>query len=304
MVAQAVAARMEAELFEPQKAQQKDTSVIKYKDSIESKEPFQAFGNDGLTFWDFLDIVNPLQHIPVISTLYRSITGDEIDPGAKIAGGTLYGGPIGAISSLIDIAIDMSTGKDIGEHMLALVKNSAKPNRTANQTLGNKTSETRSKINYSDFSNPYLATNRTPKSSVHASTFKAEPSIIQIDVVKYQNPRHVRADHAQLLRTALVQIRPQTGPKLDVNEVGRHVLEQPPTTTLSNFGNLQNIEHVKHVAMSEKMFPGSFSIYSQNHSSPKESYLALHTRLKEVNAAYNKVNNNLASPFIRNGIDR
>jgi hypothetical protein len=52
------------------------------------------------------------------------------------------------------------------------------------------------------------------------------------------------------------------------------------------------------------MFPGSFSIYSQNHSSPKESYLALHTRLKEVNAAYNKVNNNLASPFIRNGIDR
>src|SRR5262245_34046554 len=27
-----------------------------------------------------IDIVNPLQHIPVISTLYRRITGDEISP--------------------------------------------------------------------------------------------------------------------------------------------------------------------------------------------------------------------------------
>jgi len=53
--------------------------------------------------------------------LYRSITGDEIDPAAKIAGGTLYGGPIGAIASLIDVAVEHGTGKDIGEHALAMV---------------------------------------------------------------------------------------------------------------------------------------------------------------------------------------
>ena len=47
------------------------------------------FGKDGFTFLDFLDMVNPLHHIPIVSTLYQSITGDTIDPGAKIVGGTL-----------------------------------------------------------------------------------------------------------------------------------------------------------------------------------------------------------------------
>lgn len=45
------------------------------------------FGDDGLNFWDFLDIINPLQHIPVISTIYRQITGDEIGAAAKVIGG-------------------------------------------------------------------------------------------------------------------------------------------------------------------------------------------------------------------------
>ena len=71
-----------------------------------------------LTFWDFLDIINPLQHIPGISSLYRAVTGDEIGSVAKIAGGTLFGGPLGAASSLIDVAVNVSTGKDIGEHAL------------------------------------------------------------------------------------------------------------------------------------------------------------------------------------------
>ena len=30
------------------------------------------------SFWDFLDIINPLQHIPIVSNIYRSLTGDEI----------------------------------------------------------------------------------------------------------------------------------------------------------------------------------------------------------------------------------
>ena len=41
---------------------------------------FHAFGPDGFTFLDMLDIINPLQHIPVVSTLYRAITGDTIEP--------------------------------------------------------------------------------------------------------------------------------------------------------------------------------------------------------------------------------
>ncbi len=81
---------------------------------------FEAFGEDGPTFFDILDIINPLQHIPIISTLYRAVTGDEIDPVPRIAGGALFGGLIGAVSSLVDVVIEELTGSDIGEHVLAL----------------------------------------------------------------------------------------------------------------------------------------------------------------------------------------
>ena len=33
----------------------------------------KPFGEDGLTFGDILDVINPLQHIPVISTIYRNL---------------------------------------------------------------------------------------------------------------------------------------------------------------------------------------------------------------------------------------
>ena len=44
------------------------------------------FGDDGFTFLDFLDIINPLQHIPVVSTIYRDLTGDTLDYGSRVAG--------------------------------------------------------------------------------------------------------------------------------------------------------------------------------------------------------------------------
>ncbi|MCS5600183.1 MAG: hypothetical protein NZ707_10600, partial [Rhodospirillales bacterium] len=77
------------------------------------------FGKDGFTFFDFLDIINPLQHIPVISTIYRSITGDQIDPGSRIAGATLFGGPLGGALASMDVAIKHQTGLDIVEHSVA-----------------------------------------------------------------------------------------------------------------------------------------------------------------------------------------
>jgi hypothetical protein len=77
------------------------------------------FGEDGLDFFDLLDIINPLQHIPVISTLYRRLTGDELAAGPRVLGGALYGGPIGAASSLVNAIVEGQTGKDIGEHAAA-----------------------------------------------------------------------------------------------------------------------------------------------------------------------------------------
>jgi len=90
---------------------------------IQDSGDFDLFGKDGFSFWDLVDIINPLQHIPVISTIYRSLTGDEIDHGAKIAGGALFGGPLGAASSVIDVAVSHSTGKDLGEHAMAFLQN-------------------------------------------------------------------------------------------------------------------------------------------------------------------------------------
>jgi hypothetical protein len=68
------------------------------------------FGNDGMTFGDLLDIINPLQHIPVLSTIYRALTGDEILPGARIVGCALFGGPIGLGVAVVNAAVEASAG--------------------------------------------------------------------------------------------------------------------------------------------------------------------------------------------------
>jgi len=82
---------------------------------------FKPFGDDGLTFYDVLDVVNPLQHIPVVASLYREWTGDEIDPVPRMAGGGLFGGIIGLAVSAVNVVIEESTGQDVGEHALALI---------------------------------------------------------------------------------------------------------------------------------------------------------------------------------------
>lgn len=84
-------------------------------------QSFHAFGKDGFTFLDFLDVINPLQHIPFVGNMYRSITGDDIDPGSRIAGSSLFGGPIGTFIALANISIEQKTGQDIGSHMIALI---------------------------------------------------------------------------------------------------------------------------------------------------------------------------------------
>ena len=72
-----------------------------------------------LSFADLVDTLNPLQHIPVVSELYRSVTGDKISPHARIAGGTLYGGPVGAVASVMSLAISGNDEKGVGDKLLA-----------------------------------------------------------------------------------------------------------------------------------------------------------------------------------------
>jgi hypothetical protein len=77
-------------------------------------------GTADLSFGDFLDLINPLQHIPVVSSVYRAITGDTINPVSRVAGDILYGGALGVFSALAsgagaiaDSVMEAKTGKDM-----------------------------------------------------------------------------------------------------------------------------------------------------------------------------------------------
>lgn len=91
-----------------------------------SASPKQSFlsriwGEDGFSFGDILDTLNPLQHLPIVSTLYRAFTGDAIAPAPRVLGDALFGGPIGAATGIVNAALKYLSGKDAGEHMLALL---------------------------------------------------------------------------------------------------------------------------------------------------------------------------------------
>ena len=75
----------------------------------------------GFGFRDLVDVVNPLQHIPIVSSIYRWITGDRPGEAAQIAGDGLYGGPIGVGIGLLSAAFEDSQGRDVGERALAAV---------------------------------------------------------------------------------------------------------------------------------------------------------------------------------------
>jgi hypothetical protein len=76
-------------------------------------------------FMDLLDIINPLQHIPVVSTIYRAITGDTINPVGNIMGGMLFGGPLGFLSGIGNTLMAQATGGDVGDHLLAALTDSS-----------------------------------------------------------------------------------------------------------------------------------------------------------------------------------
>ena len=56
-------------------------------------------GTATMNFADFVDMINPLQHIPVLSSVYRALTEETINPVSRIAGDALYGGVLGLASA-------------------------------------------------------------------------------------------------------------------------------------------------------------------------------------------------------------
>lgn len=81
----------------------------------------KLWAGESFEFSDLLDFVNPLQHLPGISYLYRELTGDKIGALARVVGGGLLGGPIGAVASLANAILESETGDDIGGHAIAFL---------------------------------------------------------------------------------------------------------------------------------------------------------------------------------------
>lgn len=75
---------------------------------------------EGISFGDFLDIINPLQHIPVVSTIYRMVTGDEIGVGSRLAGGALFGGPLGLLGAGAIALFEDVSGETVEKQVASL----------------------------------------------------------------------------------------------------------------------------------------------------------------------------------------
>lgn len=87
-------------------------------ESAESRELF--LGPDGEFGWDdFLDLINPLQHIPFVNMAYRAITGDQIYGAARMV--DVAFGPVAGASTAVDLAFRDVTGESMAENAIAAV---------------------------------------------------------------------------------------------------------------------------------------------------------------------------------------
>jgi hypothetical protein len=59
----------------------------------------EAASPDQIGIADLVDVINPLQHLPLIGHVYRELTGDTIKPAARLAGGAAFGGPLGLLGA-------------------------------------------------------------------------------------------------------------------------------------------------------------------------------------------------------------
>ncbi|MDX1975027.1 MAG: hypothetical protein SFT92_05065 [Rickettsiales bacterium] len=89
--------------------------------ALKAKAPNLVNDNFFASFSDALDVINPLQHIPVVSDAYRAMTQDTISPGSKLLGGALFGGPIGFASALLSAIFQDVSGDTVGGQLYAMM---------------------------------------------------------------------------------------------------------------------------------------------------------------------------------------
>lgn len=86
-------------------------------EQLKSPRAFKLWEKEDFSFGDFVDVINPLQHIPIVATLYRNLTQDKIGFVPRVIGGAVWGRIGGFVAGLVNAAVEWFTGKDIGDHI-------------------------------------------------------------------------------------------------------------------------------------------------------------------------------------------
>lgn len=102
------------------------SSLPSLSDLMKGNEQKEIQGNDSIGFGDILDIINPLQHLPLVGWAYRHVTGDTIKPVSAMVGGAIFGGGIGLLSSAVQQALINHQEESEGKTTLAMGQDHAK----------------------------------------------------------------------------------------------------------------------------------------------------------------------------------
>jgi hypothetical protein len=88
---------------------------------VENEESQILFlGPDRRFGWDDLaDLINPLQHIPLVNVAYRAMTGDEMYGAGRLL--DLGFGPLAGASTVFELAYQSTTGEDLEYEAVAAV---------------------------------------------------------------------------------------------------------------------------------------------------------------------------------------
>ena len=107
--------------FPPEPGAGPDTRQSRFENNPIARDRFPD-GEIEFTFKDFLDTINPLQQIPIVSWIYRAITGETINLAPRLIGAAIMGGPIGILLAGVQSCIEDMTGvaKSGGPVMAAL----------------------------------------------------------------------------------------------------------------------------------------------------------------------------------------
>ena len=89
-------------------------------EAVSSEKTQFGASDEGMSFDDVRNVVNPLHHIPIVSTILQAVSGAKIGIGPRMIAAAVLGGPAGLILAGISAFIEEMSGGTIAEHAVAL----------------------------------------------------------------------------------------------------------------------------------------------------------------------------------------